>query len=126
MSSKRKNPPSKTVSGPLVAAVSQEEIECERSSDRKVMKQQNNKSGLLLSDYMDWENVGSRVPPLKLEDLGSPNRDTMTSSEYAERIIAQSRIILNNKKTMEDVLKRLSSQLNSSPDNNNRRVYKLD
>lgn len=72
--------------------------------DRKVI---NFKSNLLMPENTPWD----RLPPLNLEDLEPPNRETMSSAEYAERIIAQSRIILNSKKTMEDVLKQLSSQL---------------
>lgn len=103
MSSKRKNPPTKTIS-PMVSYNS--DLDCDTGDvvvDRKMMGYKS--AGLL--ENPPWD----RLPPLNLEDLEPPNREAMSSAEYAERIIAQSRIILNSKKTMEDVLKQLSSQL---------------
>lgn len=99
MSSKRKNPPTKTISPMVVTSSYNSDLDCDTGDvvvDRK-----------LINFNTPWD----RLPPLNLEDLEPPNRETMSSAEYAERIIAQSRIILNSKKTMEDVLKQLSSQL---------------
>lgn len=115
MSSKRKNPPTKTISPLVVASSYNSDLDCDAGDvvvvDRKMM---NFKSNLLLPENTPWD----RLPPLNLEDLEPPNREAMSSSEYAERIIAQSRIILNSKKTMEDVLKQLSSQLSHNNNSN--------
>lgn len=117
MSSKRKNPPTKTISPMVMSTSYNSDMDCDPSDtpvDRKMM---NFKSNLMLPENTPWD----RLPPLNLEDL-EPNRDAMSSEEYAERIIAQSRIILNSKKTMEDVLKQLSNQLvhNSNSNNNSK------
>lgn len=114
MSSKRKNPPTKTISSMVMANTYHSDMDCDTGDvvvDRKMM---NFKSNLLLPENTPWD----RLPPLNLEDLEPPNREAMSSAEYAERIIAQSRIILNSKKTMEDVLKQLSSQLSQNNNSN--------
>lgn len=115
MSSKRKNPPTKTISPMVVASSYNSDLDCDAGdvvvSDRKMM---NFKSNMILPENTPWD----RLPPLNLEDLEPPNREAMSSAEYAERIIAQSRIILNSKKTMEDVLKQLSSQLSHNNNSN--------